>query len=393
MTPYIRKGRKYYEMRVALIRGLGEGPIRSLETADPEEMGDIVRLVARLRKKTEYWPLVTAVTQSPPRLSLMDLYLADKSNALDTLLARLDDADLVEYLDGWEKWVKSNLGETGTAEMYRMQISSLIEPQGRESPAFLSSELTPARVGSWLASRKVSTGYRRKLLYAVFSFVSYLIEVGLYEHNPLSKIKRPKKGAKRTRWETQANDIRIVDATAEDCRAHSAFVKSTGAEVSAALGVFIREIVIWPEDEGRYCGLAHVPGTKTRTRDRHDVLIEKWARPYLESHLKGKLPNASAFGQLTRDRAYRQHQRACEAVQIEGYTLRDARHSWAVRGRKSNPQVSFEGIAEQHGITVAVAADVYAAFKMTPEERRSEGSAVSTEAATQPLSLVKEGQS
>jgi hypothetical protein len=390
---YIRKNRRFYEMRVPLTRGQGDGPIRSLETDDAEIKDEIEALVKRLLKKPKYLPLIDAVTSSPPRLSLMDLYLADQSNRLDELLARLDDADLVEYLDGWEKWVNANLGETGTAEMYRMQVSSLLEPDGDESPVFLASQLTPGRVGAWLAARKVSTGYRRKILYALFSLIGYLIEVGVYEHNPLSKIKRPKKGNKRTRWETEANDIRIVDATAEDCRSHSAFVKSTGAEVSAALAIAVREITIWPEDDELYCGLAHVPGTKTETRDRHDVLIEKWARPYLESALKGKHPNALVWEGLTRDRAYRQHQRACalKAVQVKGYTLRDARHSWAVRGRKADPPVSFEAIAAQLGNTVAVVADVYADFKLTPKERMRPTSAVSTEAATQPIQLVKEG--
>src|SRR4051812_8181487 len=170
-------------MRVPLTRGKGDGPIRSLETTNPDERDEIVALVARLRKKTEYWRLIDAVTQSPPRYSLMDLLLADRANRLDDLLKRLDDVDLVEYLDGWEKWVDANLGETGTAQMYRMQVSGLIEPEGEDSPPFLAAELGTASVGKWLASRKVSTGYRRKILYALFSFLRYLIEIGVYEYN------------------------------------------------------------------------------------------------------------------------------------------------------------------------------------------------------------------
>lgn len=390
MTPYIRKGRKHFEMRVPLTQGRGDGPIRSLETSDEDEKEEIVALVARLRKKAEYWPLIDAVTSSPPKLSLMDLLLADRKNRLDELRGRLDDADLVEYLDGWEGWVRANLGDTRTAEMYRMQVSSLIEPQGPSSPPFWASQLATERVGKWLASLKVSTGYRRKVLYALFSLIRYLMEVGVFGRNPIEQIKRPKKGSKRTRWETEANDIRIVNATPEACRSHSAFVKSTGAEVSAALAIPVRGITLWAEDDELYCGLAHVPGTKTETRDRHDVLIEKWARPFIAPALEGKHPNALVWDGLTRDRAYRQHQRACEAVQVEGYTLRDARHSWAVRARKADPPVSFEAIAAQLGNTVAVVADVYADFKLTPQERMRPSPTVSTESATQPIQLVKE---
>lgn len=378
---YIRRGRKVFEMRVPLTRGRGDGPIRSLETEDPDVKDDIESLVRRLLKKPEYFPLIDAVTASPPRLSLMDLYLADRSNRLDDLLKRLADVDLSLYLDGWEQWVKSNLGDTGTAEMYRAQVETLILPNGEGSPEFLQSALTTAKVNAWLAEKNVTTGYKRKLLYALFSFVRYLIESGVFDHNPIEHITRPKKGKKRVRWETEQNDIRIVNAAVGDYQTLFAFIKATGAEVSPATQLVVREIQLWPEDEGRYCGFAHIPGTKTETRDRHDVLIEKWARPYIERAIQGKLPNARVWAGISRYQAHWHHQNAAAAVEVTDYTLRDSRHSWAVRGRKARPQVSFEAIAEQLGNTVAVVADVYADFKMTPEERIRDG-VPATETAT-----------
>jgi hypothetical protein len=370
---YIRKGRKVFEMRVPLTRGHGDGPIRSLETDDPDVKDDIVSLVKRLLKKPEYFPLIDAVTMTPPKVSLMDVYIADKANRLPELLKRLADVDLTLYVDGWEKWVRSNLGDTGTAEMYRAQVETLILPDGDESPEFLQSELTTARVNTWLSEKTVTTGYKRKLLYALFSFVRYLIESGVFDRNPIEHITRPKKGKKRVRWETEENDIRIVRAAVGQYQSLFAFIKATGAEVSPATMLTPREIEVWPKDDGRYCGFAHVPGTKTETRDRHDVLIEKWARPFIERAIQGKLPNAKVWDGISRYMAHWHHQNAATAVEIADYTLRDARHSWAVRGRKARPQVTFEAIAEQLGNTVAVVADVYADFKMTPEERIRDG--------------------
>lgn len=380
---YIRRGRKVFEMRVPLTRGRGDGPIRSLETDDPDIKSDIESLVKRLLKKPEYFSLIDAITASPPQLSLMDLYLADRSNRLDELVRRLRDVDLTLYLDGWEKWVRSNLGDTGTAEMYRAQVETLVLSE--EDSAFMQSELTTKRVNEWLADYKASTGYKRKLLYALFSFIRYLIEVGVFDHNPIENITRPKKGKKRVRWETEENDIRIVEAAPIEYQGLFALIKATGAEVTPATLLTTREIQIWPKDEKRYCGVAHIPGTKTETRDRHDVLIEKWARPYILKALHGKLPNARVWPGISRYMAHWHHQNAAGAVEVLDYTLRDARHSWAVRGRKARPQVTFEAIAAQLGNTVAVVADVYADFKMTPEERLNDGvsdSAVSTETAT-----------
>lgn len=386
MTPYIRRGRKIFEMRVPLRNG-GDGPIRTCGTEDKEIADEIQALVKRLRKKREYWPLLEAITANPPRLSLIQLYDADKANRLDDLLDRLDDPDLTEWLDGWESWVEANVGKTGTPAMYRSQVSTLFEPKGEDSPPFLLTDLTVARVSAWLASRDVSTEYRRHLLYAVFSFIRYLIEQDVLDHNPIEGIKRPKKGKPRVRWETAANDVRIVDAAPATYRSLFAFIKATGAEVSAALAMKGRDLpALWDEDDLRYCGLAHVPGTKEATRNRHDVLIEKWARPYLEglrTHPNGLLwPDVP-----TRHAAHYHHQATCELLEIEDYTLRDSRHSWAVRGRKARPQVTFEDIAEQLGNTVAVVATRYAIYKMDPEERLA-----STKTATKTLRIKRGGK-
>lgn len=79
---------------------------------------------------------------------------------------------------------------------------------------------------------------------------------------------------------------------------------------------------------------------------------------------------------LTRYRVYDVHQATCTAVGIQDYTLRDARHSWAVRSRKRGE--SLEAIAQQLGHkSIYMAATVYAQFKATIEERKERKGAAS----------------
>jgi integrase len=75
---------------------------------------------------------------------------------------------------------------------------------------------------------------------------------------------------------------------------------------------------------------------------------------------------------ITRDTAHHHHQATCKAkaLEIEDYTLRDSRHSWAVRCRKRGG--SLEEIASQLGHkNIYMAATVYGVFKPTIDERRT----------------------
>src|SRR3954469_11269907 len=121
MTPYQKTPGGHFVIRVP-IRSRGIGPLRSCGTNDPAVADEVTALVKRLKARRE-WELLEAVTCAPPRLSLGDLYDADQRDQLDQLRERLRDVDLGVHLDGWQDWVRSNLGDTGTAEMYRTQVA------------------------------------------------------------------------------------------------------------------------------------------------------------------------------------------------------------------------------------------------------------------------------
>lgn len=312
-------------------------------------------MVRELRDARD-WPLLDAIRER--RLTLGRLYDAYASRALDDLRAELADADLVHHLDAWEASVRATLGDTGTAELYRWQVERLTGER------FLVSELVPARITAWLAELAVTPGTRRKNYYALSSFVQYLLAVGVLDRNPLDRVPVPKKNPPRLRWEPLEVCQKLVDAQPEPFRTLSALIHATGAELSPALAMVRSDI-----DLERM--VAHIPGTKTASRNRHDVVIEAWARPYLERHCDALLPAAPLFPGITRYQAYWYHTKACEAAKVTDYTIHDARHSLAVRWRKRG--VSLEAIAEQLGHRgILQVATVYGRFQPSIEERREE---------------------
>jgi integrase len=174
----------------------------------------------------------------------------------------------------------------------------------------------------------------------------------------------PKKNPPRLRWEPLKTCQAIVDAQEEPYRTLSALIHATGAELTPALRMIRSDI-----DLERM--VAHIPGTKTASRNRHDVVSEQRARPYLERHCSNLFPTMPLFPKITRYQAYWFHKQACGAVGVEDYTVHDARRSLAVRWRKKG--ISLEAIAEQLGHKgILQVATVYGRFTPTIEEWQEE---------------------
>lgn len=338
---------------------------RSAGTTIPRVARDMKKKLRELRDERE-WEVLDAIHDC--RLTVAEVYDACVAKQIPELKARLRAIDLRDHLDDWQKWVVANTGVEDTAEKYRQQVETLIPAadaeDGGSSAPFLSSSLTRERLTTWLAGLEVSTGTRRKYLYAMRSFIRYLMDVGVLTEDPSARVARPKKGKARVRWEPLDNILRIADAQPAPYRAISYLLHATGAEISAALAMYRRDLDLEQ-------GLAHIPGTKTGTRDRHDALVEAWAIPVLQEHCRSLVPNALLFPDVTRHMASKKHAAACAAVGVEDYTQHDARHSWAVRARKRG--VSLEAIAEQLGHASLASTLIYARFKPTLEERQAEG--------------------
>jgi integrase len=315
-----------------------------------------MRAMVKTLKDDHEWDLLDAIRAK--RLSLPTLYDYFASERLAEAKAILADADVCHHLDAWEASVRATVGDTGTAERYRQQVETLT------GESMLVSAVTSERVAAWLAGLAVTPGTRRKYVAALASFVSYLRTVRVLPVNPLAEMKLPKENPPRLRWESLERCKALVDAQPEPFRSLSALIHATGAELSPALRMTRGDV-----DLERM--LAHVPGTKTRTRDRHDVVIEAWAKSYLARHCATLAPLAPLFPGITRFRAYEAHAAACKAIGVSDYRIHDARHSIAVRWRKRG--VLLEVIAAQLGhATIAQVVERYGRFTPTVDERREE---------------------
>ena len=328
---------------------------RSTGTSDPALARKIKRMTEDL-KDSQDWSVLDGVLSG--KLTLPKLYAEYSGNNVAGVRANLTSVDLTEHLDGWGDWVMSNNGTQQTVDTYRAQVDTLVKDH------FQLSQLTAPAISHWLTTLPdITTGTRRKYLYALKSFIRFATEIGITDSDPSRLVRSPKKNAARLRWETKENDESIVKAAPADYKALFAFIKATGAEVSAALDTLRRDVDL---DEG----LAHIRGSKNERRNRHDALIEVWAIPILRDHCRTLTTNAPLWPSITRDTAHHHHQATCLALEIEDYTLRDARHSWAVRCRKRGG--SLEEIAAQLGHkNIYMAATVYGVFKPSIEERRT----------------------
>lgn len=348
---------------------------RSTETADAPLARKMARLIQRLADEHRWAVLDTLGTKvNDRRITVPILYALSQSDPdLKDYEASLGSKGLAHYLDAWKADIIAQGITPFTADVSVTRVRHFMAMVERETkrPAG-TADLTPAFVKQWLAEltvkgvgqRPMQTGTRRSAFYMLKSLIRYLIELGVLDYDPLSALKAPKKGRARVRYESAENDRRIAEAApSEALRALFAFIHATGAEVSPALDAYARDFDLDRVGDWARCT---VRGTKTAKRMRHFVRIEPWAVEILRRYLRTFLPNAKPWAGITRHIAHHHHQATCDALQIEAYTLKDARHSWAVRARVERAE-SWEQIADQLGNTPYVVSTVYAVFNR-PEQ-------------------------
>lgn len=349
---------------------------RSCETADAALARRMERLVRRLADDHRWAVLDTlGSTVNGRKVTVPILYALSQSDPeLKDFEAALGSKPLAGFLADWEKDVLARGKTAFTASVYRQRVEHFllgVRLDAKREPG--TADLTPANVKRWLArltergvgGRPLTSATRRSAFYALKSFVRYLVELGALERDPLAELRAPEKGPPRVRYESEANDRRICDAAPSAAwRAFFAFVHGTGADVSPALEAYRRDFDL---ERGR----CTVRGTKTHKRFRHEVEIEPWALEILKDYLRPFLPNARPWAGLTRHMAHHHHQATCAALELEDYTLRDARHSWAVRARVQRGY-SWEQIADQLGNSPWIVSTVYANFRRSTQMQPAE---------------------
>lgn len=367
MNAYRGKSRRGF----LYVRATGRRYLRACGTSDRHLVRAMKRMLADLRERRQ-WDLLEAVIGEQRTLGeLYDAYARGPA-ALEALREQLRAVDLAPYVATWLADYRSNGGSPRNAPIYEMQVRSLVVAP------FPSTELTPARVKAWLRDLDMTSGAKRNRLMALRSFVRYLVAEGVLATNPIREVETPKKNPPSLRWESEAVD-RAVVAAAPDARmaALFAFIHATGADVSPVVERTLRKDI----DLTR--GVARIRGTKSAKRDVHEAVIEPWALETLGAYLKGMMPHVHPWAGLSRYQAAAAHKAAAITAGVPGYTLRQARHSVAVRARQAGR--SFEWIAAQLGNSVYQVATVYGQFQLTTEER------LATDLATSPSKAPSRG--
>lgn len=340
---------------------------RSTGTSVPAIVRGMKRMAKDLRDRSlasANWSILDAIHEK--RVTLREVYPHYVGNTLGELEARLSSANLSAHLEGWITWVRANRRATvRTGDVYWQQVTTLVPVDGE----FPASELTKARVIAWLAGlANATTGTKRKYLYALKSFIRYLLDISILATDPLAGLKAPKKNPPRERWVTVDVDEQIVANALPEYRAFFAFIKATGCDVGSALRAQISDVNLFAQS-------ATIRGTKTDHRRVHGAAIEAWAVPYLKAHIaqrrKANDGDPLLFPGLNRNAPSKHHQYLTSVtLKISDYTLKDARHSVGVRMRLAGK--SFEDIAAQLGTSVYQTVQVYTKYKPADAERARE---------------------
>jgi integrase len=277
-----------------------------------DRMGRMIETLADQRR----WDVLDAIDAK--RVTVPEVWDAYAMNGLDTLMARASAVNLAHLV---EPWLASLHHTPGTIAGYRTKIEALIPA------SLLAADVTEG----WIVDRITAipfTGTTKGLYLAVLTlFLDYAVAHRAMPTNPARNkalVKRPRPNPARRVWKSAADDLRLVNAAPEPFRSYFALVHATGAERDAALRMRRRDVDLtaWT---------VHIPGTKRATRDRRGVPVDSWARPLVSALCAGKLPDALLFPGMRRTVLNYAHRDAREAVGLDGYFLRDARHSFAVR--------------------------------------------------------------
>lgn len=294
----------------------------SLHTNDKLVAKAIEGMAAQLCGRRD--PLLEAAVTGPLNLGILYDHWLRGENGLEELRSRLSDVDLNSYVASWQQWLSRRV-DIGTATKYLAQLRVLI-PEEQRFPISLFSR----RALSVKLAELDCTGSTARRYHAAWSsFGSFLVERDVIEWNPLRHVGAPRANPPRELFLELNDVVRLVDAQPEPFRTLSALREGSGMEISAALKV-LRGDFNFANNTSR------ARGTKNKWRDR-TVSVEPWAMVRIAEFVKanGLTPAAPLFPNVSGARALDVLRSALAALNLPaGYTLHDARHSFAVRWMK-----------------------------------------------------------
>ncbi|MBX9857400.1 MAG: tyrosine-type recombinase/integrase [Gemmatimonadaceae bacterium] len=275
-------------------------------------MGRMIDTLADQRR----WDVLEAIDAQ--RVTVGQVYDAYCMNGLEALMLRAGSEAALPRVDAWLDTLPV---ATRTRIAYEQKVRALV------TEGMVATDFTAGWINDRIAQLPQSSGTRGQYLHALSLFLDYLVGHGLLPTNPIHQrglVRRPKANPPRMVWKREADDLRLVRSAPSPFREYFALVHGSGAERDAALAMTRAHV-----DLTRW--VLHIPGTKTKTRDRKQVPLDAWARPFVAALCKGLLPDAPLFPTLTRGAINHAHRAARDAAKLPGYQLRDARHSFAMR--------------------------------------------------------------
>ena len=356
MTAFVRTSRTIRTVKVP--DGKGQWFSRTTRTRHSPTAAAMQRMVDTLGPQgSQAFDILGAVVSG--RWSLPELHrrYRDVSGDLQQLRTQLADVDLWPLVEDFEKWVKLQ-ASADTAAHYRHYLDEL---KG-EDETLLRSSVTVDRLQKFLAARSSKVGTVRRYHVGLRRFCEYCVSVGQMDRNVMRDIKAPKAGKPRDRHLETEVAIKLADAQPTPFRTLSALLAGTGIDVSVALQLTRADVDVKHHE-------VRARGTKSHNRDRV-VKVASWAWPYILRHLAAApaFPSAPLFPDIDRWEAGDAHRDACTGLKIDNYTMRDARHTWAVRAARAGMPAHQIGRQLGHRDGV-LALKVYGIYLPSSEER------------------------
>lgn len=365
MTLFRREGRDIWTVKVPTVTG--EWVSYSTGTKHHATARRMERMVEHLGQRGERaWDVLEPLHQGTIEFTdLFDAYCrADKDVAkLRSLLKQSDLAALVE------PFLEAAHCSEDTKKHYKALLRRLI-PVGEKFPA---DQFTAPRLQQTIDEFKASAGTKRKLGAALRTFGNWLVRRGHLRDNPMRQVSLPRQPAPRAKFLETADAITLADAQPASYREYSALLAGSGIEVSTALQLRVRDVDVKHKE-------IRAAGTKTHARDRV-VRVADWAWRYVERAMKWKEKDDLLFdGVVDRWTAADVHRAAIKTLTHDdegnaiagspfaGYTMRDHRHTYAVRAMRAGTPAEI--VARQLGhATPTLLLTVYGRFQPAQTER------------------------
>lgn len=357
VTVYRKGGRQVWTLKAPT--KTGEWRAYSSGTKHLATARRIERMIEHLGPKGERaWDILDRLHDGTIALAtLYDRYAAAEKDVAQ-LRAALAQTDLEPLI---EKFIEASHCTPDTNAHYKALLRRLI-PEGVPFPA---DQFTAAHLQRVIDEMTVSPGTKRKAGAAFKVFASWLVRRGVIPDNPMRGVKLPKVPAPRTIFLETADAITLAEAQPSPYREFSALLAGSGIEVSVAAELRVRDV----DEKNREI---RAKGTKTHARDRV-VRVAEWAWPYVQRAMKGKERDDKLFAVADRWVAGDHHRAAIKELEkksdvYRGYTMRDHRHTYAVRAIRAGTPADL--VARQLGhANPTLVLTVYGRFQPSQQER------------------------